>query len=108
LPPGRHELRFEFTPTGKADVKHGKGMPGLAQLYVDGELAGQANLPVTIPLDIGITEGLTCGRDEGSAVTSDYDAPFPFTGELEQVTIDVSGALIEDKSSEMRCVMAHQ
>ena len=29
----------------------------------------QGDLPVTIPLDIGITEGLTCGRDEGSAVT---------------------------------------
>ena len=51
------------------DLAHGKGTPGRAQLYIDGKLAAQADLPVTIPLDIGITEGLTCGRDEGSSVT---------------------------------------
>ena len=66
---GRHELRFEFEPTGKPDLAHGKGTPARAQLYIDGKLAGQGDLPVTIPLDIGITEGLTCGRDEGSTVT---------------------------------------
>ena len=66
---GRHELRFEFEPTGKPDLAHGKGTPARAQLYIDGKLAGQGDLPVTIPLDIGITEGLSCGRDEGSAVT---------------------------------------
>ena len=69
---GTHELRFEFEPTGKPDLAHGKGTPARAQLYIDGKLAGQGDLPVTIPLDIGITEGLTCGRDDGSAVTTDY------------------------------------
>jgi len=80
----------------------------LAQLYIDGRLAKQTNLPVTIPIDIGITEGLTCGRDDGSTVTDDYDPPFPFTGELSQVTVDVSGIPIEDKAAERRAVMAHQ
>ena len=37
---GRHELRFEFEPTGKPDLAHGKGTPAHAQLYVDGKLAG--------------------------------------------------------------------
>jgi arylsulfatase A-like enzyme len=108
VPPGRHELRFEFEPTGKPDLAHGKGTPGRAQLYVDGKLAGQADFPVTIPLDIGITEGLSCGRDEGSVVTSDYAAPFAFSGTLEHVVIDVSGELLEDKHAEMKSVMAHQ
>jgi arylsulfatase len=108
VPPGKHELRFEFEPTGKPDLAHGKGAPGKARLFVDGKLAGQTELPVTIPLDIGITEGLTCGRDEGSPVTDEYGAPFAFTGELEHVVIDVSGELHEDKQAEMRSVMAHQ
>ena len=95
---GRHELRFEFEPTGKPDLAHGKGTPARAQLYVDGKLAGQGDLPITIPLDIGITDGLTCGRDDGSTVTTDYQAPFAFTGELEKVVVDVSGELIEDKA----------
>jgi arylsulfatase A-like enzyme len=105
---GKHELRFEFEPTGKPDLAHGKGTPARAQLYIDGKLAGQGDLPVTIPLDIGITDGLSCGRDEGSAVTTDYRAPFAFTGHLEKIVVDVSGELIEDKAAEMRSVMAHQ
>jgi arylsulfatase A-like enzyme len=105
---GKHELRFEFEPTGAADLAHGKGTPARAQLYVDGKLSGEGSLPVTIPLDIGITEGLSCGRDEGSTVTTDYPGPFAFTGGLEKVVVDVSGELIEDKATEMRSVMAHQ
>jgi arylsulfatase len=105
---GRHELRFEFEPTGKPDLAHGKGTPARGQLYVDGKLAGQGDLPVTIPLDIGITDGLTCGRDDGSTVTADYPSPFAFTGTLEKVVVDVSGELIEDKGAQMRSVMAHQ
>jgi arylsulfatase A-like enzyme len=105
---GAHELRFEFEPTGPADLAHGKGTPAHAQLYIDGKLAAETDFPVTIPLDIGITEGLTCGRDDGSAVTSDYEAPFAFTGALEKVIVDVSGDLIEDKGAALRTVMAHQ
>ena len=101
LSDGRHELRFEFEPTGKPDLAHGKGTPARAQLYVDGKLAGQTDLPVTIPLDIGITDGLTCGRDDGSTVTTDYQAPFAFSGALEKVVVDVSGDLIEDHDARL-------
>jgi arylsulfatase len=108
LPLGRRELRFQFTPTDAPDTRHGHGAAGHAELYVDGELAGEGDLPVTIPLRMGITEGMTCGRDEGSPVTADYEAPFPFTGELEQVVLDVFGARTHDMQAEMRVVMAHQ
>ncbi|NUP12625.1 MAG: sulfatase-like hydrolase/transferase [Polyangiaceae bacterium] len=108
VPPGKHELRFEFEPTGAPDLAHGKGAPGRAQLYIDGTLAAEMDMPVSIPLDIGITEGLTCGRDDGSTVTDDYVAPFAFTGGLSQVAIDVSGELIVDTEAAMKAVMAHQ
>jgi arylsulfatase A-like enzyme len=105
---GRHELRFEFEPTDRPDVAHGKGAPGKAQLYIDGTLAAEGELPVTIPLSIGITDGLTCGRDEGSVVTTAYEAPFAFTGILEEVTYDVSGTLIKDRDLELHQLMARQ
>lgn len=108
VPPGKHELRVEFEPTGKPDIKQGKGAPAHVQLYVDGQLSAEGDLPVTIPLDIGITEGLACGRDEGSSVTTEYRGPFAFTGDLERVVVDVSGELIEDKHAALRSVMAHQ
>src|SRR5947207_973697 len=49
VPTGAVEVRFKFEPTGKPDVANGKGGPGRVQLYINGELVGQGNLPVTIP-----------------------------------------------------------
>jgi hypothetical protein len=45
LPEGRHALRYEFEPTGAPDLKNGKGVPGRAQLYVDGQLVANAEFP---------------------------------------------------------------
>lgn len=46
---GRQTLRFEFGPTSEPDIAHGKGTPGRAQLYIDGILVGNAELPHTTP-----------------------------------------------------------
>ncbi|PAV13187.1 hypothetical protein ASJ81_04100 [Methanosarcina spelaei] len=108
VPEGQHQLRFEFEVTGKPDVANGKGAPGKAQLYIDGKLVGQAEIPVTTPLVLGLTSGVTCGSAHGSPVTPDYEPPFEFTGKIYRVTVDVSGKLIEDKEAETRMVMARQ
>ncbi|MFD9335805.1 arylsulfatase [Streptomyces sp. NPDC060028] len=107
LPEGRHALRFEFEPTGAPDIAHGKGAPGRAQLYIDGRLVGQSDMPVTTPITFN-PGGMACGANPGSAVTPDYQAPFPFTGTLHSVTVDLSGDLIVDAESEMRMHMARQ
>ena len=101
-------VHFSYPSTGPADLAHGKGTPARIRLLVDGRVVGEGNLPVTIPLDIGITEGLACGRDPGSTVTDRYSGPVTFTGALEQVVVDVAGAVIEDKDAELRRHMAHQ
>ncbi|MFF3328885.1 arylsulfatase [Streptomyces sp. NPDC002888] len=107
LPEGRHALRFEFEPTGAPDIAHGKGAPGRAQLYIDGRLVGQNDMPVTTPITFN-PGGMACGANPGSAVTPDYQAPFQFTGTLHSVTVDLSGDLILDAESEMRMHMARQ
>jgi hypothetical protein len=107
IPRGRHELRFEFEPTGEPDLAQGKGTPGLAQLYIDGQLAGEAELPVTIPLTLGL-EGLTCGYDGCSPVTPAYQPPFPCTGTLEYVAVDISGNLTRDRQAELREFLARE
>jgi arylsulfatase len=107
LAPGRHQLRYEFEPTGEVDLAHGRGAPGHAQLYVDGVLVAQEEFPVTTPLTIN--PGPTvCGYNHGSAVSPDYRAPFRFTGTLHTVTVDLSGELITDSETEMRLAMARQ
>ncbi|KKG07757.1 arylsulfatase [Methanosarcina sp. 2.H.A.1B.4] len=108
VPEGRHKLRFEFEVTGKPDVAKGMGSPGRAQLYIDGKLVGQVEVPVTTPIIIGLTSGITCGSAPGAPVTPDYQPPFEFTGKIYSVTVDVSGELIEDKEAETRMVMARQ
>jgi arylsulfatase len=106
LPQGKHELRFEFEPTGWPDVAQGKGSPGKAQLYVDRSLVGEAEIPVTVPLLYGISDGLSCGRDDRSPVTDLYQGTFEFQGRLEQVVVEVEGELIEDEEAHTRMVMA--
>jgi arylsulfatase A-like enzyme len=107
VPAGPHELRFEFEPTGQPDIANGKGAGGRAQLYVDGKLVGEQDLPYTT-LFFFNPGALTCGASGGSPVTPDYQAPFRFTGELDTVTVDLSGELIEDSESEMRMAMGRQ
>ena len=107
VPAGRHQLRFEFEPTGKPDIPNGRGAPGHAQLYVDGQLVAQEEFSVTTPLVFN-PGGLTCGANPGSAITPDYQPPYRFTGTLHTVTLDLSGDLITDTDAEMRIAMARQ
>src|SRR5436309_2700448 len=107
VPQGRHQLRFEFEPTGNPDIPHGKGTAGRGQLYIDGRLVGDADIPYTTPV-IFNPGGLTCGANPGLPVTPEYASPFKFTGKIYGVTVDVSGDLIKDSEAELRLVMARQ
>ncbi len=51
---------------------------------------------------------LTCGATPGSSISPDYTAPFPFTGTIHSVTVDVSGDLVVDTEAQMRVAMARQ
>jgi arylsulfatase len=108
VPEGRHQLRFEFEVTGPPDIAVGKGAPGLGQLYFDGKLVGSSEIPVTIPLALGLTGGIVIGGDPGAPVSRDYEPPFRFTGTLYNVTVDVSGDLIEDDELTLRRHLARQ
>ncbi|MQS15527.1 arylsulfatase [Streptomyces kaniharaensis] len=105
--PGRHKLRFEFEPTGAPDIGQGKGTPGRAQLYVDEVLVGNAELPHTTPIVFGI-EGASIGYDFGEPVLDDYAPPFEFTGTIHEVTVDLSGDLIQDDEAMVQRLMAQQ
>jgi arylsulfatase len=109
VPAGSHQLRFEFEVTGPPDIPGGKGVPGRAQLYIDGKLVGHADFPYTTPMMFGVAGGaLECGRDSGSPVTPAYAPPFEFTGTIHSATVDVSGELIRDAEAEIRMIMARQ
>jgi arylsulfatase len=108
VPAGRHQLRLEFEVTTKPDIAKGRGAGGRGQLYIDGTLAGQADIPTTNPLAIGLLSAFVCGADIGATVTPDYKSPFAFTGTIHKVTVDVSGELIKDDEATVRMLLARQ
>jgi arylsulfatase len=110
VPEGDHIFSFEFTPTGKADVAHGKGVPAHVELFVDGKAVGEGDLPITIPLQPGLGAGVCIGSDSGSPVMleDEYDPPFAFTGTVKKALVDVSGEAIADKEAQMRMYLARQ
>ncbi|MBS0489784.1 arylsulfatase [Phenylobacterium sp.] len=97
VPEGDHVFSFEFKPTGKPDLAKGKGVPATITLYVDGKSVGKGDLPVTIPMSLGLAAGVCIGADAGSPIMDDeYPSPFRFTGVVKKALIDVSGDEMSD------------
>ncbi len=63
------------------------GRNGTANLEIDGVECGTADLPLFMRA-ISST-GPSLGHDHGSAVSTRYEAPFPFTGRLDSVVIQL-------------------
>lgn len=106
---GGHVLRMEFLRTGEASPREGLGAPGHVKLYMDGRLIGEGDVAVTIPLVMALGGGLLCGRANASPITDLYSPPFPFTGVLTEVRVEVGReALIHDDEAEMRMAMTRQ
>lgn len=108
IPEGDHIFSFEFTPTGKPDIPKGKGVPASIKLLIDGKPIGTGDLPVTIPLSLGLAAGVCVGADAGSPVMEDYKPPFAFTGTVKKVLVDVTGEAVEDKEAQMKMYLARQ
>ena len=109
IPAGEHVFSFEFVPTGPADMAKGRGVPATIKLFVDAEQVGSADLPVTIPLSLGLAAGVSIGSDAGSPVMEDYpNSPFRFSGEVKKALVDVTGEAIEDQEAKFRMYLARQ
>jgi arylsulfatase len=108
VPSGRHALSFEFEPSGPARPLEGIGTPGIGRLFVDGQPVGSGELPVTIPLTLGLASGVSIGKDGGAPVTEAYRPPYAFTGTIDRVVYDVSGEHVVDHEAEIRMVLARQ
>jgi arylsulfatase len=105
IPTGEHIFSFEFTPTGKPDIANGKGVPATVKLFVDGEETGSGDLPVTIPLMLGLSAGVSIGANTGSPVMTDYRPPFAYTGTIKKALVDVSGELLEGKEEAIQAYL---
>jgi arylsulfatase len=98
-------------PTGDVQVavrlRRLEGFAGTASLLVAGADAGQADLALFMRMISSI--GPSIGADHGSAVSEHYAAPFPYTGMLHQVVVQVSPERYPDATrAEARAEMSRQ
>jgi arylsulfatase len=94
LAPGHNTIVVDFTPDPRAKAANGiivrrQAGPGTAKLQLNGADVGQQHFAVFGGFASAIDEPLDIGRDTGSAVSSDYAAPNPYTGHVKRVTIDL-------------------
>ena len=93
VPTGDADRRCEYEPTGILEILKGWGTPGQFRLFFGERLVGTLDVPYTVPGLFGVA-GLSCGDDAYDSVNpEDYEAPFPFTGHIDHVTLDLSGDL---------------
>jgi arylsulfatase A-like enzyme len=93
LTAGAHTLALRFARTGEHR--------GEVTLLVDATVVGTGEIPHFTPTRFSLTgAGLTCGRGTTLAVTDQYAGPFPFTGVLERVVIEVEGQPFHDAAGE--------
>ncbi|AQQ04456.1 arylsulfatase [Roseibium algicola] len=85
VPAGERELKMDFTYEGGEEM----GKSGTLTLSVDGSPVGSGQIAQTTPFKYSLSENQDVGTDTGTAVTTDYQAPFDFQGELEEVVVDL-------------------
>lgn len=76
---GRHRVELRFTRK--------EPFNGIAQLFVDGRCVGSGavrTMRASRP-----AEALYCGREGGSPVDTGYTPPFPFTGRIQRVVVQI-------------------
>ena len=99
--PGSHRIQFRYGRVAE--------QPKLAQLLVDDTVVGEIEIPRFTWNRFSICgQGLTCGWANAPAVCDDFVAPFPFTGGLEAVVVDVEGAPVVNPIAEAADAIAGQ
>jgi arylsulfatase len=95
LSPGRHTIEFDFKYDGLGmgtlafNNPSGIGRGGTGVLEVDGKEVARQTMAHSIPLIMQWDESFDIGDDTGTPVAEDYKIPFPFTGELAKLTLDI-------------------
>jgi arylsulfatase len=84
VPTGKITLTFDFKYDGG-----GMGKGGTIMLLANGKKIGEGRVEKTAGYKYSLYEGQDIGQDSGSPVDFTYTPPFPFTGKLHKVTVEL-------------------
>jgi arylsulfatase len=87
LLPGLATVRMEFKYDGGGIAKG-----GAVALFINDKKVGEGRIDKTEPVRFSANETLDTALDTASPVSTEYKAPFPYTGTLKKVEIDVAPA----------------
>lgn len=83
LPAGKSTLRFDF------DYDGGIGAGGTGKLFINQQQVAEGRIEKTIAYRLALDETFDIGRDTGTPVVDTYQVPFAFTGNLQQVSLEL-------------------
>jgi len=84
VPVGKVALAMDFQYDGGGIAKG-----GTITLLANGRKIGEGRIEKTTPFKYSLFEGQDIGEDAGSPIDFSYAPPFPFTGKLGRVTIEL-------------------
>jgi arylsulfatase A-like enzyme len=87
VPANTKRIEARFAYDGKSAQERGLG--GTLSLWADGRKLGEGRINRTLANVFSVLEGMDVGADYGSPVSDGYPFPFPYTGKLDTVTIDL-------------------
>ncbi|BAY99750.1 sulfatase [Tolypothrix tenuis PCC 7101] len=83
LPSGKSTIRFNF------DYDGGVGAGGIGKLFINEQQVAEGRVDKTIAYRLALDETFDVGRDTGTPVVDTYQVPFNFTGNLQQVSLEL-------------------
>jgi len=101
VPAGRHTLAMRFTKTGEHR--------GTTALLLDGTILAEGEVRRFTPTRFSLVgAGLTCGYSRDLPPSTDYEAPYRFTGRLAPVVVTVDGEPHLDPEAEAEVAITTQ
>ncbi|SHI03208.1 arylsulfatase [Chryseolinea serpens] len=89
IKPGKNLFRVDYNYEGVTGAPTGPTGPGTAVLYINDKKVGEVKVKRTLGGGIGTYESIEVGQDVITAVTDKYNVPYAYTGNINNVTIDL-------------------
>lgn len=86
IKPGNNLFRVDYNYEGDATVQNG---PGTAVLYINDRKVSEVKVKRTLGGGVGTYESIEVGKDVITSVSDKYNVPYAYTGNINNVTIDL-------------------
>ena len=103
VPEGHHVLSAEV----KVDKENEFGTGGKVTLRMGEKVISEGRFAKQVPFRFTVNEGFDVGSDTVTPVSHHYESPFPFTGKMKRVMVDISEKAFEELADEAKAKMAN-